>query len=342
MSRFANALDSAYFPFNGKEALDRLGGRLRASLDAWRSASKFKHPMCDENTRLLCWLLKDLGWVLLCSPLAWPAAMVAITLQALEVAHQWSFAAVDEWVHSVAILAWLVGNSMWMSAQLLFEPDLHKGRASPWYSGAIFQPSADAYHLGRFAMQAIHTATIIGLVSFYIVSAKKSLLPRFKSESSAATSSVSSPTGALLRHRKASLGHMPREMDCIDADALIFGVLTPEVYSKVFILPWILKDLFWSSEHYIAAMVCMILVTVLMADYFWLFMKCKNLAALLWTTGSAVWISNDLVMHEQEMWPLLLSILFFAVGACMLATSVISEPRECEPRQMAPEYNPLL
>ena len=34
-----------------------------------------------------------------------------------------------EWVHSLATLGWLCGSSMWMTAQLLFEPEIHASKA---------------------------------------------------------------------------------------------------------------------------------------------------------------------------------------------------------------------
>jgi len=111
-------------------------------------------------------------------------------------------------------------------------------------------------------------------------------------------------------------------------------MMTPEVYSKIFIVPWILKDLFWCYRSFIPAILCIFLVTVLMADYLWLFKKWKNLAMLLWTTGSAVWLSNDLVMQEQEIWPLLISILGFLVGICILCGALIFQPNNEDPREI--------
>jgi len=322
----------------GKDALECLATQLRSSIRSWKVGCQRVRAQNREHVWLLCWLVKDLGWALLCGPLAWTAALAGLGLQVNDALNRWGSASVGEWAHCLATIAWLLGSSIWMTAQLLFEPTIHKGRSSPWYSGAIFHPSADAYNFGLFVMQAIHVATLIGLAIFYTASTKAEWLSHFSLKESGIKGLT--PTGELLRQRKA--GHtIPTEKTV--PEALVFGVLTPEVYAKIFIVPWILKDLFWCNEHFILSMICMLLVTVLMADYLCLFMKWKNLATLLWTTGSAVWISNDLIMREQEIWPLLLAILFFAVGTFILSAVLITGVRDSESRRtFLKEADPLL
>lgn len=321
----------------GKGALQRFSDQLQSSLRAWRATLRRRRLRRLENVWLLCWLLKDLGWVLLCAPIAWPAAMAAITLQSFDLLQQWEALPVGEWVHSLATLAWTCGNAVWMTAQLLYEPDVHKSRTSPWYSGAIFSANAEHYRLGRALMQTMDVATLLGLVLFYA-----SIVRRGRD-----ADVVGDPTTDAIRQRKASLADAPvagTDAETRSAQVLVFGVLTPEVYAKIFIVPWILKDLFWSMQSFIPAILCMLLVTVLMADYLWLFMKWRSFAMFLWSTGSAVWLSNDLVMHEQEIWPLFLSVLFFAVAACILGAVVLARPpREAEFLDAdAKESDPLL
>jgi hypothetical protein len=321
-------------PATGKDALDALAFQLRSSIRSFKAGCQLARSPSREHVWLLCWLVKDMGWILLCGPIAWLGAVVGLTVQVNDALNRWGSASVGEWAHCLAAISWLLGSSTWMTAQLLFEPNIHKFRASPWYSGAIFSPNADAYNFGSFVMQAIHIATLVGLSIFYVASARADWLSQF----TFAQTGVSglSPTGELLKQRKVTQSEKPSE-------ALIFGVLKPEVYSKIFIVPWILKDLFWCNEHFVLSMICMLLVTVLMADYLCLFMKWKNLAALLWTTGSAVWISNDLIMRESEMWPLLLSILFFAVGICVLSAVLITGVRDSDTRRtVLKEADPLL
>lgn len=320
---------------SGKEALQCLATQLRCSIRSWKASCQHVRAQNREHLWFLCWMVKDLGWALLCGPVAWLAAVVGLGLQVNDALNRWSTASVGEWVHCLAFIAWLLGSSVWMTSQLLFEPSIHKGRTSPWYSGALFGPSADAYFFGSFLMQAIHIATLVGLALFYAASSKADWVSQLSFKDIGL-----SPTGELLRQRKADLSN-PREKAA--SDSLIFGVLTPEVYSKVFIVPWIMKDVFWCNGHFVAAMICMLLVTVLMADYLCLFMRWKNVASLLWTTGSAVWISHDLIMQEQEIWPLVLSVLFFAVGACILSAVLITGTRDSETRRnLSKEADPLL
>lgn len=272
---------------------------------------------------MLCWLLKDLGWVLLCAPVAFSAAVIALVLQAHDVLQQLDNAPMGEWVHSLAALGWLCGSSIWMTAQLLFEPEVHKSRASPWYSGSIFTGSADRYHSGVFAMQAINITVILCLSAFYAARLRESGIS-FDWRRTAAN-----PTGDAIRERKASLisdGLGAAALDSSGTQVLVFGMMTTEVYSKIFIVPLILKDLFWCHQSFIPSILCVLLVIVLMADYVMLFKKWKNLPLLLWVCGTAVWVCNDLVMHEQEMWPLLLTILVFAVASCIMSAVIVARP----------------
>merc|ERR1719163_1657113 len=182
---------------HGKEALERLAFQLRSSIKAWRNKPHRKRSRRMENAWLLCWLLKDLGWVLLCWPLAWPAALLAIVLQGQDLLLQLESAPICEWVHGLATLAWLTGSSVWMTAQLLFEPVIHKDRASPWYSGSIFAANANHYSWGVTIMQAIDVAALIGLMIFYVTS--------FLGDTGVWSSPKRSPTGDAIRQRRAVL-----------------------------------------------------------------------------------------------------------------------------------------
>jgi len=194
-------------------------------------------------------------------------------------------------------------------------------------------------------MQAFDLTILLVLFAFYAISMDGRVFPSASSifPSIFTWGKTSNPTSDLIRQRRASLDDedggsssigraSSTEGAAANTQVLVFGVIAPEVYSKIFIVPWILKDLFWCSRSFIPAILCTLLVTVLMADYLWLFKKWKNLAMLLWTTGSAVWMCNDLVMHEQEIWPLLVSILIFAVGACILCGVLIARPHSDDPR----------
>lgn len=332
---------------HSKEALQRLAIQLRNSIKSFRPKPQphRKRSRRYEHLWLLCWLLKDLGWALLCGFVAWPAALMALALQAHDVLQQWESGPLGEFVHSLATLAWLSGSSVWMTAQLLFEPAIHKSRTSPWYSGSIFTANAAHYNWGGNLMQAIDATTLMGLVVFYAWSMNGVAFP---SASAICSWAQPNPTGDAIRQRRAAIDDEPGASSAepigASGQALIFGVMSPEVYSKIFIVPWMLKDLFWCRRSFIPAILCILLVTVLMADYLWLFKKWKNLAMLLWTFGSAVWLCNDLVMHEQEIWPLLLSILIFAVGACILCGVLIARPNSDDPREIGSkeERDPLL
>lgn len=311
---------------NVKETLQSLAVQFHTSLKSLRTKlPNFQRRRIRriENLWLLCWLLKDLGWVLLCGFVAWPAALLAIAFQAQDVWQQTEFAPVKVWVHSLATLAWLCGSSIWMTAQLLYEPVVHKNRVSPWYSGSIFTANADRYHFGVHMMESIHIITLLGLSIFYLMrltgaEGRSWDLPW-------TSTSWTDPTGDAIRQRRAALedDELGEETS---SQVLVFGIMTPQLYSKVFIVPWIIKDLFWCHQSFIPAIVCLLLATVLMADYLWLFRKWRNLAVLLWTTGTAVWLSNDLIMHESESWPLMLTLVLLALAIYIVIVVIIARP----------------
>lgn len=371
-----------------QDGVQRLSQHLQTSLSNWRQSAPRQNARRSELVCLLCWQLKDLGWVLFCAPLAWTGALLALIVQSRDLLQQLESTTRPELAHSMAAMAWLFGNVVWMTAQLLFDPIVHKGRRSPWYGGALLSTSADNYDIGTALMRMIDGLALMGLLLFYASvvygdrwfsteqKAATSLLARLASwyESFGAATvwqeppSRLSPEGHQSARRLAAseierlnkalssgaatperaeqpaasaAGSAAGTLKLREEDRLIFGLMTQSVYGKVFILPWILKDLLWSMRWPMPTILCMLLAIGLMADYLFLTMKWKHAAMLLWAAGTTVWICNDLVMGEQEVWPLFLTVLLFAISACMLSSAILSA-RVVKATTSEREHDPLL
>mmetsp|Transcript_111953 Transcript_111953/g.209947 ORF Transcript_111953/g.209947 Transcript_111953/m.209947 type:complete len:369 (-) Transcript_111953:27-1133(-) len=361
------------------DALQRLSHQLRASLREWRHPPRRRHVHRPELVWLLCWQLKDLGWVLFCGPLAWTAGVLALGFQGHDLFQNLESATAAELTHSLATVGWLCGSFVWMTAALLFEPVIHKTRRSPWYEGALLTANAHHYDVGTTLMQVIEGTALTGVLLFYAWAsfgsrcyawlkddsrklwheAPSRLSPEghqsarrlADGEIERLNKALSSSSGAATPERSVghpqagSAGHPPRtavvKIECVEGSGLVFGFLTPSVYAKTFIVPWILKDLFWSLHWFLPTVLCMLLAIGLMTDYLWLSVKWKNAAMLLWAIGSTVWICHDLVMDEQETWPLFLTVLCFAISCCILSSAILSV-RVPKSTTFDDEHDPLL
>lgn len=291
------------------QALSRLGSQLRWSLGGKSGvAQRQGRSRRLENVWLLCWILKDLGWVALCAPLALPAGALALVLQGQYAFRQLEAASTAECAHSLATFGWLLGNCTWMTAQLFFESTVHNSRISPWYAGSIFAGSENRFVMGARIMQAIDVVALLGLICFYGQCAHEA--GAFPDWIRARLGSVPCPTHELLRDRR-----NPVSADAVANERRVFGLMTPDVYSKIFIVPLILRDLFWHLESFYLTIFCTFVVIGLLADNFAMFEKSNSVPLLLWSLGSAVWICDDLVIKDKETWPMLLTMFFFAVAA---------------------------
>jgi hypothetical protein len=101
-----------------------------------------------DNVVLLCWIVKDLGWVLLC-PLAMAAALVGLVLQGCHLLGQLHVVSRAEWAHNFAAFGWFFGSSVWMIDQFFYETTVHTDRTSPWYHGAFFSRPSRKIHRWR-------------------------------------------------------------------------------------------------------------------------------------------------------------------------------------------------
>lgn len=248
----------------------------------------------------LVWLLKDFGWVLLCAPLAWPAASAAICLETLLLLQEWSTASLSVRVHDLATILWLSGNTIWMSAEFLVDPDINPGRAFPWHTGPLTTADESALSFGERIACRFFSMGLILLLAFYFVS--------IYLHSRSSTRHVEASAGSATQ---SSQQRPPASVHVLGFD------IAQEVYTRIFIGPWILKDILWTYESLWPALVCSLMVMVLMADYLRRYGDAIHLAELLWVSGNAVWIFGELQLLDAATWPRVAAGAIFLCGGAV-------------------------
>jgi len=238
-----------------------------------------------KDVSLFAWLLKDLGWVLVCAPVCLPAAFVAIAAESWGLRWEWASASSGIRVHSIAELLWLIGNAVWVTAELLYD---HKEFMFPWYSGPLLGPDEQRYYLGSRVALGFYLIGLAALAGFYAFTL-----------ASGARSSV--------ENRGEARNELPpgREQ--------VFGGLSMELYSRIFIGPWIAKDAFWNLEFPVCTLLCGAIVFVLVMDYMRRAGQLHFVAELLWVCGNIIWAYTELVLKEKRRLRLL-AAAFLAAG----------------------------
>jgi len=264
-----------------------------------------------EVAVLTMWLMKDFTWVLLIPRLAWPAALLAMTLQLYSMVIDWKTSSDAFNVHALAGLLWIVGNTIWMSSEFLWDPSssydkIAKHSVIPWHESPLAGVNEQAYASGLGRAQAVFiTALIMLVISYFVVTARG-----YRSSWSSATP---------IMNAQDNIKETVRQ-----ADPLVWGIMTQEVYMIIYIGPWILKDLFWTCEMFYPALVCSLIVVALMADAFRRFQSYVSLVELTWVMGNTVWLSAELGLQTPRLWPRLVAGGFLLLG-CALTTKVYKQ-----------------
>lgn len=263
-----------------------------------------KYAAMLEVAVLTMWLAKDFSWVLLIPLLAWPAALLAMTLQSYSIAIDWKTSSDAFNVHALAGLLWILGNTIWMSSEFLWDSSssydkIARRSVIPWRPGPLAGVNDQAYNVGVGRAQAVFiTALMMLVVSYFVVTFRG-----YRSSPSSAT--------PLLNAQEAS------KQTASDAESLVWGIMTQEVYMMIYIGPWILKDLFWTCEMLYPALVCAIIVFSLMADAFRRFGSSLSLVEIAWATGNTVWLTAELGIKTPLLWPRLIAGGFLLLGAAL-------------------------
>lgn len=231
---------------------------LGAAMDAARQ------PESVRDLSLCAWLLKDLGWVLLCAPLTFPAALVAILAEVWCLTTSCRKVSTGTLVHDVAKLLWLLGNTAWVAVDLLYAQN--RAVALPWHGGSLLAADEGWYQAGSRVATCLWLAGLVLLLVYY--------------------------AAAAVKIYRAVEGTPP------STERAAFGVLPLALYTDLFIGPWIMKDLFWNWENAIATQVCGAIVLLLVLDYARRTHSLHFVAEALWVCGNICWAWTELIVQE--------------------------------------------
>jgi hypothetical protein len=233
------------------------------------------------------WFLKDFGWTLCLPHVYIPAAALAILLGACLLVGQmrWGSTAAPA-VHTLAELMWVLGNSVWMMSEALYDdnaPEL------PWRFTPMIRPDKTFYDSGLLACLIILAIGALGLVGFY---------------------------GSLIMQMCCGNHEGDEEM--------VLGFIPADVYPRCFILPWILKEMFWVKQMFFPGITCGALAFLVIADALRRSWKGMDRMAimlaceLIWNIGNMVWMWDEVYAEDKVN-----AARYFAATVFFLATVVM-------------------
>jgi len=253
---------------------------------------------------LLGWLIKDLGWVLLLPAVAWPAALVAIGVESHLAVSEWGHSSTGVRAHTFAELCWLVGNCIWMSAELLY--DKKPRNFLPWYSGTVMDNDTKAYNTGANVSLVILCVGFFVLMGYYLYRIGQHF------------------SGRGGRHENVMVGN-PQD-DAIaqpEEETLVFGYISEDIYTRMFLLPWIAKDIAWNMEWSATLVFFGTLVVIIAVDYVHRYGGPHFWAELFWFLGNAVWAWSELVASGPATNVRLVGAMLLVWGiACVVTANV--------------------
>mmetsp|Transcript_96473 Transcript_96473/g.241947 ORF Transcript_96473/g.241947 Transcript_96473/m.241947 type:complete len:313 (+) Transcript_96473:233-1171(+) len=257
---------------------------------------------------LSAWLAKDLGWVLLSPVLAWPAAIIAVGIESHLAISEWNGSSTGMRMHTFAELCWLVGNCIWMTAELLF--DKKSESIFPWYHGTVLEYNEKAYNIGANISLVILCVGFFALLSYYMLRLAEYLSRRERRQTST------------LAQNPQDAATLPQSQD------LVFGHIPEEIYKRMFLFPWIAKDICWNVDWTTLLLVFAVSVVILALDYIRRYGGSEFWAELFWFCGNAIWAFSELFERGPQTRLRLIAAAFLAVGLmCVSWPTVFPWPR---------------
>merc|ERR1719240_503262 len=87
-----------------------------------------------------------------------------------------------------------------------------------------------------------------------------------------------------------------------------------EVYSMLFLVPWILKDFLWTLELFTPSIICGCLALMLMADTYRRSGERLYVAMIFWVSGNMAWLSAELEFLDRMVSPRRFALLLLSIG----------------------------
>lgn len=261
------------------------------------------------------WIVKDLSWTLLFPFTAFPAAVVAMAIELYILFGSWRGGATSEFVHLVAGFAWLLGNFIWMVFEFGYQEEVDPGRVFPWHHASMLPSSMPTYDMGCSIARTVFVGGLIVLFCYYAYAFRHIFSGNYQFR-------------------------LVEEESVPTQERLAWGVVTPDVYTMVFICPWLCKEISWTLDYLPTGLLFAFVAECLILDAYRRYGDESLIAEAWWILGNAVWMFGELALEDQYVWTR------YASGAILLIAlnSVIHEARNgaAETGQRAsPEKQPL-
>lgn len=237
-----------------------------------------------EHLSFALWLVKDISWVLLIPFIAWPASLGTIIAEVYLILND-SCVSVMLRGHRVAALLWLIGNAIWMTAEVLWDDQpLPPGKQFRWWKHQFFpeRMAGAEYQTCLVATTALFMMSIVILVSLYCNELRSSYVEGQASEQPA-------------------------------SNWLVFGLFSVESYKLMFLLPWVTKDLFWVWEYLWPCLFFDCVTITILADVARRFGS-SCLPIILWAAAGAIWMIQEEAWADQVVAPRFLAFVMLVAA----------------------------
>lgn len=193
---------------------------------------------------------------------------------------------------------------MWMSSEFLFESVESPDESWPWFFGPLLGPN-DALD-----------STLLTVTRCFFGMALAGLLYAYcRACLSAASSTRDDEDESLSKKQK----------------ELVCGLFSSDVYSWLFVGPWIVKDIAWSCQNAPLSLLAATAVFLLLMDNFRRYKDWPLFAEMLWVLGNIVWLWNELLLDHPDHVPRIVACSLLGAGLCIVVVHLILLGREAAP-----------
>lgn len=188
-----------------------------------------------ERAVLICWLLKDLGWMSTDVIIGWFFGGIAVILHVILLVKDWNNSVAYRFYHS-SLLMWVVGNYLWMTVEFMVYPSSSNIHIGPDYTPLGGMPHSVEVFFVVFKSWLFGAAVLLQVVLY--IGYFKGFIEMPRDEES------------LPAHTNIEIGELLEEFpemeeEVIPAQRRPFG-LSMTCVEHMYILLWVCKDYFWS------------------------------------------------------------------------------------------------
>lgn len=297
-------------------------------------APSTRHERLLEDCQITVWLFKDFFWALLYPNLSIAFGSLALLLQAV-IVYSARASPVDA-LHSACILLWISGNFAWMLGESFYEEtesDINLGGAP------TIRNDDTEYQKYRRAAEVQFGASLFALLVFYVCFYRRVYcVPK----TGVSKVTVHSETGHEVEINEGKQNTPTHGRDTQPTTSQHAGGTKPQsrqnqlilrcfpsvdVYERVHVLCWLVKDLFWSLNVKPLGILGAVVTTLVGMHVLVLQIETQRqfwyaLCVLLWVLANSTWMIGEMYENDQGR---MCAAVFFVLGECCLVSYLYVE-----------------